>query len=76
INQIALAAKLCRLPESDWPAVAILKLRSVAQVWGQNLFEVQPDVTWPDFKAAFNRQFGSEELESAHRANLAAVTWE
>jgi transposase InsO family protein len=76
INQIALAAKLCRLPETDWPAAAILKLRSVAQVWGQNLIQAQPEITWLLFKAAFNRQFGSEELESVHRANLAATIWE
>ncbi|KAF9537825.1 hypothetical protein EC957_007581 [Mortierella hygrophila] len=76
LKQIEMTAKLCKLPEADWPTASILKLRGMAQVWGQNLDEAQPALTWAEFKAAFSRQFGTDELESTHRNNLAAVVWD
>ncbi|KAF9900056.1 hypothetical protein EC991_007958 [Linnemannia zychae] len=76
INHIGLTAKVSGLPDEDWSAAAILKLRGTAQIWGHNLYQTKPDVTWLEFKAAFNRQFGCEELESTCCVNHAAVTWE
>jgi len=75
LKQIEMTAKLCKITESDWPVAAILKLRGIAQVWGQNLDEAKPELTWAEFKTAFGRQFGTDELESTHRHNLAAVVW-
>ncbi|KAF9104874.1 hypothetical protein BGX30_009008, partial [Mortierella sp. GBA39] len=76
LKQIEMTAKLCKLPEADWPTASILKLRGIAQVWGQNLDEANSELTWTEFKAAFSRQFGTDELESTHRNNLAAVVWD
>ncbi|KAG0271063.1 hypothetical protein BGZ96_006003, partial [Linnemannia gamsii] len=76
LRQIEMTAKICKISEADWPIASILKLRGIAQVWGLNLNESSPDITWPEFKLAFGRQFGTDELESNHRNNLAAVVWE
>ncbi|KAG0278381.1 hypothetical protein BGZ97_009739, partial [Linnemannia gamsii] len=67
---------LAHLDEAIWSEDAVAKLRLNAQIWGLNLLEHHPHVSWEDFTALFKAQFSAKELEEKSRNELDQVQWQ